>query len=181
MQKILVIILLLISHLSFGQMKYKQVLDSLSICFEQLDFATDFDGRKSGLKLISKYHPAYIQTFVGDGTEIVTDEMIKENKVYKALSNNKKSVIILSSRSLVSGWIVVIDLKQLDTNKINLSNDTITISDLSKGFKCNVSHRLWKGLIETKTVKLYGNSELSKHTISNKTYYYLKLAMLTIN
>lgn len=180
MQKTLVIILLLISHLSFGQIKYKQVLDTLSSCFEQLDFSTDFDGRKSGLKLISKYHPAYIQTFVGDGTEIVTDEMINENKVYKTLANNKKSVIILSSRSLVGGWIVVIDLKQLDSNKIKLSNDTITISDPLKGFKCNISHRLWKGFSETKTIKLYSNNELSKHAITNKTYNFIRLAMIRI-
>lgn len=166
--------------MSFGQMKYKQVLDSLSTCFEQLDFTLDAEKQKSGLKLISKYHPAYIQTFVGDSTEVVTDEMIKENRVYKSVSNNKKSVILLSSRSDFVNWIVVIDLKQLDTNSITLNHDTLTISDPLNGFKCNVAHRLWKGFIKTKTVKLFGNNEQTKHAIANKTYYYLRLAILAV-
>lgn len=161
-------------------MKYKQVLDSLSSCFEQIDFTTDKDGLKSGLKLISKYHPAYIQTFVGDDTEIVTEEMVKENRVYKSLSNNKKSVIILSSTKPFAAWIVVIDLKQLDTKNITLSNDTITLSEPLKGFKCNVAHRLWKGFVVTKTLKLFGNNEATQQAVSNKTYYYLRLAMLAV-
>lgn len=181
MKRYLVMLFLCVIHVGFGQTKYKQDLDSLSRCLEQLSFHFEEQYKwRGGLKLISKYHPAYVQTDVGDGTEIITEEMVKGNWFYKSVSNNKKSVIIVSSTYPFGGWLVVIDFKQLDTNNIRVSKDTITISDPVKGFKCNVAHRLWKGFIETKTIKLFPKNEQATPAIADKTCYFLRSAALCV-
>ena len=179
MQKLLIIVLLLFGYLSFGQNKYKQDLDSLNKYFDNMYFTLNNSSESYSLRLISKYHPAYVQTFVGDGTEIVTDKMKTENVFYKTVSKNKKSVIILSS-SFFPTWIVIIDLKQLDSNNLSFKNDTIIMSDMKNKFKSNVAHRFWKGYVTTHSVKIFPKKDLPNHQTADKTYSFIKSAILHV-
>ena len=158
MKKFVALLLFLFPFVGFGQLTYKQDLDSLAKCFQNAYFTCNYSSHASPIQLVSKYHPAYIQTDVGDGTEVITEEMVKANGFYKAVSKNTRSVIVLSS-PLPYGWVMVVDLKKLNLNNIQVRNDTVVISDSVNGFKSNVSHRLWKGFVTTTTFKIFSQTK----------------------